>query len=127
MSTSIWTAREHVVEHARRLAELLLRAHRRRPFDQLVVAAPNALWPFIEGALDSALRARLAGLVELDLEHAPAQELARAVAPVMQLARREKTEHAQRSTTTPLVVGGPTATAYLTTTRRLQMTYASPA
>jgi hypothetical protein len=71
---------DRLAEHARRLGGLLLRAHRRRAFDNLVVAAPRELWPFIEGALDSVLRARLAGLVELDLEHETAQEIVRAVA-----------------------------------------------
>ncbi|MGA2321657.1 MAG: hypothetical protein ABSG95_13085 [Solirubrobacteraceae bacterium] len=39
------TIEEDVAEHARRLAELLLRAHRRRAFDELVIAAPSELWP----------------------------------------------------------------------------------
>jgi hypothetical protein len=85
---------EHLDEHARRLSGLLLRAHRRRAFDDLVVAAPRELWPFIEGALDSVLRARLAGLVELGLEHEPVQEIVRAVAPIVRQARRTRAEQA---------------------------------
>ena len=74
---------EHIAEHARRLSVLLMRAHRRRAFDHLVVAAASELRPSIEATLDSDLRERLAGPVELDLEHAPTEEVARAVAPVL--------------------------------------------
>jgi len=79
---------EHVAEYARRLTGLLLRAHRRRPFERLVVAAPRELWPLVEGSLHSDLRGRLAGLVALDLQDASAQEIGRAVAPVLEASQQ---------------------------------------
>jgi hypothetical protein len=66
---------EDLAEHARRLAGLLLRAHRRRAFEELVVLAPSGLWPAIEAVLHS----RLACLMDLELIDAPAQEIAHAV------------------------------------------------
>ena len=66
-------------EHARRLAALLLRAHRRRAFDQLVLAAPHELWTVAEETLHGELRDRLIGRFDLDLMHAPPQEIARAL------------------------------------------------
>jgi hypothetical protein len=70
---------EHLAQHAERLATLLLRAHRRRTFDQLAVIAPRELWPTLEGALHSDLRGRLTGLMELDVINAPAREIARSM------------------------------------------------
>ena len=111
---------EHIAEHTRRVSALLVRAHRRRPFDQLVVAAPNELWPSIEDTLHSDLHDRLAGLVALELEHAPAPEIARAVAPIVQRAEREETEHSRCSTITASPVRGQRTAAHETTTRYLQ-------
>ncbi len=71
---------EHLVEQARRVAELLLRADRRRAFDQLVVITSGDLWPVVETALHDDLRRRLTGLVELHLGDATPREIARAVA-----------------------------------------------
>lgn len=100
--TSSSPAEEHLTEHAGRLAALLLRAHRRREFDELVLIAPGELWPVIEAALHSDLRGRLAGLVELDLMDAPAQEVARAVSHYAQRERTERTERCGRSNVTGL-------------------------
>ncbi len=85
---------EHLAEHARRLAGLLLRAHRRRAFDQLTLVASSELWPVLEGALHDELRDRIAGLVELELMEAPAQEIACMLARHLrreQMARRART------------------------------------
>jgi hypothetical protein len=67
---------EDPAEHARRVAGLLLRAHRRRAFEELAVCAPSGLWPAIEAALHGDLQSRLTTLVDLELIHAPAQEIA---------------------------------------------------
>jgi hypothetical protein len=92
---------EHLTEHLRRLAALLLRAHRRRAFDQLVVIAPSELWPAIEVVLHSDLRSRLVGLADLDLMDARAQEITRAVA---QHVQRDRTTCRGRSNRTGLPI-----------------------
>jgi len=84
-------------EHAQRLAGRLLRAHRRRAFEHLVVISASELWPAIEAALHGDLRDRLAGLVELDLEHAPAREIVHAVAPVVEQVKRDGTARSRRA------------------------------
>ena len=104
---------ERDAEHARRLAGRLLRAHRRQAFDHLVVIASRELWPVIEAALHSDLRDRLAGLVDLDLGHAPAREILRAVAPVVQRAQQDGTTRSQRASRRVL----PTAGAAVATHR----------
>jgi hypothetical protein len=107
---------DHVDEHARRLTELLLRAHRRRAFDELVVIAPSGLWPAIEAALHSDLRSRLGWLVDLDRLDAPDQEIVRAVAEHLQ---PDPTEHCGSSTMTALPLGAQ-AVSRQSTTRHLQ-------
>jgi Bacterial archaeo-eukaryotic release factor family 10 len=68
---------------ARRLAGLLYRADGRRAFETIVIAAPRELWPSISATLPEGLRARLAGLTELDLQEATAQEINRALKPLL--------------------------------------------
>ncbi len=92
---------EHLAEHVDRLATLLLRANRRRAFDRLVVIAPRGLWPTLEGALHSDLRARLTGFVELDVIDASPQEIARAVA---RHAHSDRAQRRERSSRTALPV-----------------------
>lgn len=83
----------------RRLAELLRRAHHRRAFDMLVVAAPRKLWLSIAEALPNALRSRLAGFVALDLRKAPAHEVARALSPLLEQATPSGQAHGQSTPT----------------------------
>lgn len=99
---------EDPAEHARRLAGLLLRAHRRRAFEELVVFAPSGLWPAIEAALHSDLRGRLTALVELELIDAPAQEIAHALC---EHARCDRTASSVRSSSTRPPLAGAISTA----------------
>lgn len=81
---------EQVAVHLRHVAERLLRAHRRRPFTHLVIVAADELREPIRAQLDPQLAAVLAGTVHADLEHAAVQEIAEAVAPVIEQADRER-------------------------------------
>jgi peptide chain release factor subunit 1 len=81
---------QQVAEHARHVAELLLRAHRRRPFDQLVIVASDELWPVVETSLHHDLRDRLAGVIKHDLEHAAAEEIVQAVSPIVERAEHDR-------------------------------------
>lgn len=107
---------EHVDEHARHLAELLLRAHRRRAFDELVVIAPSELWAVIEASLHEDLSSRLAGLVELDLEDAPTPEIVRRLA---QHLTSDPGECCPVSTATVRSTRGERVISHQSTTRRL--------
>jgi peptide chain release factor subunit 1 len=80
---------EQVHAHVRRVAQRLRRAHRRRPFDRLVIVASNKLWPLVEADLPAELRERVAGVVDADLDHASAGRVLQAVAPVLERAERE--------------------------------------
>ncbi len=84
---------EEVAVHVRRFADRLLRAHLRRPFEHLVIVSSDELRPVIEHSLHSELANVLAGTIDADLEHASTDEIARAVAPVIERAERDR-EHA---------------------------------
>jgi hypothetical protein len=111
---------EHIAELARRVAALLMRAHRRRAFEHLVVAAPREAWPVIEDALHSDLHGRLTGLVALDLEHASTPEITHALAAVVTQAQCGERECRRCSTITAPAFSGTQITAEETTTRYLQ-------
>ncbi len=81
---------QQVAAHVRHASELLQRAHRRRPFDQVVTVASAQLTPIVREELHGDLRDRLAGAVERDLEHATAQEILQAVAPIIEDAERDR-------------------------------------
>jgi peptide chain release factor subunit 1 len=81
---------EQVAAHVRAVAERLLRAHQRRPFQHLVVICSDELRPVIERSLHSDLRAVLAGTVDADLPLASAEEIARAVGPVVARTERDR-------------------------------------
>lgn len=59
-------AEDLAVERVRQLTQMLARAHRRRPFDRLVLSASRQLWSPIERALAPELRARLGGFLDSD-------------------------------------------------------------
>jgi peptide chain release factor subunit 1 len=100
---------QQVAEHVRHTAELMLRAHRRCPFEHVVVVAADELWPEVEATLDHELRDRLAGQVALDLEHASAEEIVDAVAPVVERAQRDRERDLMASLEDALGTGGPAA------------------
>lgn len=81
---------EEVAAHVRHVAAQLMRAHRRHPFEQLVVVAAAELWPLVESSLPAELRERLAGRIEHDLEHASTEELTAAIVPVVERAEHEQ-------------------------------------
>lgn len=75
---------EQVAAHVRGVADRLVRAHQRRPFEQLVLVCSDELRPVVEHTLSSELSDILAGTVDADLEHASAKEIASAIAPVIE-------------------------------------------
>ncbi len=65
-------------DHLKHAAEELLRRHERRPFDALFIAAPDAVHAEFCERLHPYLSERLAGRVEIDVEHSTADDVQRA-------------------------------------------------
>jgi peptide subunit release factor 1 (eRF1) len=98
---------QQVFEHVRHAAELLLRAHRRRPFDHIVIVASDELWPVMEESLHRDLRDRLAGVISRDLDHSPERYIVQAVTPVIERAEREQEMALTSRLEQALGTGGP--------------------
>lgn len=78
-------SREHLrPSHLNRAAEQLLRAHRRRPFAQLVIVTCDQVWPAVEASLDPELRQLVTGVVRADLGRASTAEILHVVAPLIE-------------------------------------------
>ncbi len=100
---------EEVAAHVRQVAEHLLRAHRRRPFDHLVIVAAEELQGVIEHSLHSDLTKILTGFVDADLEQASEAEIAEAIQPVLEQAEREREERLMGELQEELATGGRAA------------------
>ena len=103
---------EQVAEHVRGVAEQLLRAHRRQPFDHLVIVASNALQPVIERTLPPELTELLAGIVDADLEHAAVEEIGHAVGPVIERVERDRERTLTERLDQALGTGGAAAAGF---------------
>jgi len=84
---------EQVAAHVRGVADRLLRAHQRRPFEHLVIICSDELRPVIRHSLHHELLDVLAAAVDANLEHAAVDRIAEVAAPVLEQAERER-EHA---------------------------------
>jgi peptide chain release factor subunit 1 len=100
---------EEVAAHVRTVAGRLLRAHRRRPFQHLVIVASGELLPVIERNLHSELIDVLSGTVDSDLEHASVDDIALAVAWVIAQAERDGERALIARLEQALGTGGPAA------------------
>ena len=81
---------QEVAWHVREVADRLLRAHRRVPFEHLVIVAADELRPVIVSSLHTDLTAVLTATVDADLGHATAQEIAHAIEPQIEAVRRDR-------------------------------------
>jgi hypothetical protein len=81
-------AQGQVGAYVQRVAERLSRADQRRPFAQLAIVAPTQLLRLLDASLDERLKAARAAMLDADLEGAPAVQLARVLAPMIEGVER---------------------------------------
>jgi peptide chain release factor subunit 1 len=85
---------QDVYDHLQHTTEVLFEAHKRRPFDRLLVGAPSETVDEVEGHLHPYLRERLSGRVSLDVEHVGVDELRRAAGEIAEQVRAEREDRA---------------------------------
>jgi peptide chain release factor subunit 1 len=68
-------------DHLKHTAEVLMRHFKRRPFERLILGGPRELVSDFESKLHGYLAERLAGRIEVDVEHSTAEEVLDAVQP----------------------------------------------
>lgn len=66
---------KEIDDHVKHVCELLLRLHRRRPFDLLLVGGPSEIWPVVDATLHSYLKERLRGHIVIDVRHSSPDEV----------------------------------------------------
>ncbi len=85
---------KEISDHLRRAGAALFARWRRAPFDMVVDGGPDELLPHFEELLHPYVRERLAGRIDVDVENANADDVATAVAPVIEA--REAAREAER-------------------------------
>jgi peptide subunit release factor 1 (eRF1) len=90
---------KEATDHVKHVCEALFRNFQRAPFRRLVMATPDELWPTVESHLHPYLKERLLGRIELDIEHASADEIHAAAMPLIEEdERRHERETLDRLT-----------------------------
>ncbi len=85
---------EDAEEHLKRTAEALLRRHQRARIDVLAIAAPGDTPARLEERLHPYLRDHLIGRIEVDIERAGAEDVGRALAPLVDERDRKREREA---------------------------------
>src|SRR3954447_13962510 len=81
---------KEVQDHLKRTSERVFRRFKRVPFDQLLLGGPEEILGDMEASLHPYVRERVAGRVEVDVEHTNAEAVREAVAPVIEEADRRR-------------------------------------
>ncbi|TMK38883.1 MAG: hypothetical protein E6G56_13035 [Actinobacteria bacterium] len=74
---------QKAIEHVHRVCHALFARYQRQPFDHLVVAAPEELWPVVDDALHPYLKERLIGRLQTDILGAGAEQIHDAARPIL--------------------------------------------
>lgn len=79
-------------DHVARVCDRLFALHGHRPVDRLAIGGPAEILPLVEAELHPYLRERLAGQVEIDVEHPAADRVLERIRPLIdeERARRER-------------------------------------
>jgi peptide chain release factor subunit 1 len=80
---------KEVQDHLKRAADALLKRHKRRPFDALFVGAPEAVYKEFLERLHPYLKKRVAGRIDVDVEHTGVDEVQQAAEPAISAYERK--------------------------------------
>jgi peptide subunit release factor 1 (eRF1) len=81
-------------DHLKNAADELLRRHRRRPFEALFVGAPEELFKDFRERLHPYLKERVAGRIDVDVEHTNVDEVQHAAEPAIESHERKLEQEA---------------------------------
>jgi peptide chain release factor subunit 1 len=85
---------EEAIAHVRHAAEELFKRHKRRPFDHLVVAAPEEALDDVVARLHPYLQERVAARVSIDIESSTLEEVRAVAQAACERLRSERVEQA---------------------------------
>lgn len=81
---------KETTDHVKHVCDALFRNYQRLPFDRLLIATHDELWPIVETHLHSYLRERLLGRIDVDIEHASADDIHKAALPLIEADERRR-------------------------------------
>jgi peptide chain release factor subunit 1 len=81
-------------DHLKNTAEALMRHFKRRPFQRLITGGPREVVADFEQKLHGYLRKRLAGRIEVDVDHATPEQVLQAAQPRFDELERERESEA---------------------------------
>ena len=81
---------KEATDHLKRTVELLFRVFKRDPFEHLLIGAPTELRHDVETRLPPAVRERLEGFIDVDVEHASPDDVQQAAASELENAHRRR-------------------------------------
>jgi peptide chain release factor subunit 1 len=82
--------RKEAKDHVGHVCERVFALHRSRPVDRLAIGGPAEIWPLVDAELHPYLRERLAGHVEIDVEHSTAEQVLDHVGALMAEERAQR-------------------------------------
>jgi peptide chain release factor subunit 1 len=77
-------------DHLKHTGDALMRHFKRRPFERLIVGGPREVVADFESKLHQYLQERLAGRIEIDVEHSKADEVLAAARPLIEELERSR-------------------------------------
>ena len=72
---------KEIEDHVKHTLEVLFRRFKARPFDRLLLGAPESVAPEVEGKLHPYLKERLAGRIDIDVENTTPEQVRKAALP----------------------------------------------
>ena len=85
---------QDVYDHLEHVGEVLFAAHKRRPFDHLLVGGPPEIVDEVESRLHPYLAERLAGRISLDVENSGVDDVRAAAGEIVERHRTEREDRA---------------------------------
>src|ERR687893_37058 len=95
-------------DHLKHTAEALMKHFKRRPFQRLIVGGPREVVADFESKLHGYLKDRLAGRIDVDVEHSTPEQVLEAVQPLFdELEDQRESDALERIGETGRGAGGP--------------------
>ena len=85
---------KEAADHLRHAADVLFRHFQRRPFEHLLLGGPGEVVSEFESKLHDYLSDRLAGRVDVDVEHSSPEQVLEAARPCFEKVQRQREEQA---------------------------------
>ncbi len=81
---------KEVADHIKHVADVIFTAHKRRPFDHILIGAPEELAHDVENSLHTYVQERVCGRLHVDVEHSSVEEVREKAAAAIEEYRQQR-------------------------------------